>query len=78
MSWGNFREQFRQVYASPKNFKREFVAALRQVMVVYPQARIRDSIGGLLLLPSLPPLSQTMISLSTPTLPKSPREKSAV
>lgn len=69
ISWHNLREQFGQEYASPKNFKREFAAALRQVLVVYPQARVRESIGGPILLPSRPPLSQTTISLSTPINP---------
>jgi hypothetical protein len=76
VGWGNLREQFGQEYTSPKNFKREFVAALRQVLAVYPQARVHETIGGLLLLPSRPPLSQTTISLSTPT-PVSPVDRSS-
>jgi hypothetical protein len=78
VSWSNLREQFGQEYANPKNFKREFARALHQVLAVYPQARVRESIGGLVLLPSRAPLSQTRISLSVPTKPSVPVDKSEV
>ena len=55
VSRGNLHEQFGQEYASPNNFRREFAACLRQVLAVYPQARVREGIGGLMLLPSRPP-----------------------
>lgn len=64
LSWENLREQFGQEYADPKNFKREFVSALHQVRVVYPDGRIDEAAGGLVLHQSRPPLSRTSVALS--------------
>jgi len=66
LSWENLREQFGQEYNDPKNFKKEFRQSLRQALAVYPEARIEDVIGGLLLLPSKPPLAKTQIAVLTP------------
>ncbi len=63
LSWSNLREQFGQEYATSKNFKHEFKHALRQVLAVYPEARVGDMIGGLVLYPSKPPLSPTMMAV---------------
>lgn len=61
LSWANLREQFGQEYRSSKDFKKEFRHALRQVEVVYPEARIGDFFGGLTLHPSPPPLRRTLV-----------------
>lgn len=66
LSWENLRTQFGDEYRDPKNFKREFLKALQQVSVVYPQARVREEAGGLRLHESRPPLSPTMVSLALP------------
>jgi len=58
LSWENLREQFGQEYANTKNFKHEFRDVLRQVCVVYPDARIEQTPGGLILYPSRPPLGK--------------------
>jgi len=50
------RDQFGQEYADPKNFKRKMVATLRSVLAVYPDAKIEPVLGGLILLPSQPPV----------------------
>ncbi len=63
LSWKNLREQFGQEYADPKNFKREMEKALRTVMAVYPDARIDQVEGGVVLLPSLPPVPKTMVQV---------------
>jgi len=56
LSWGNLRDQFGQEYRDPRNFKREFRRALRQVRAVYPEAHTEDAIGGgIALKPSKPP-----------------------
>jgi hypothetical protein len=68
VSWTNLKEQFGQEYASPKNFKKEFRQALRQVLATYPEARVEDVTGGLLLRPSRPPIARTGI----PVLPPEP------
>jgi hypothetical protein len=56
VTWKNLRDQFGQEYADPKNFKRKMVATLRSVLAVYPDARIEPVLGGLILLPSKPPV----------------------
>jgi len=56
VTWKNLRDQFGQEYADPRNFKLKMVAALRSVPAVYPDARIELVLGGLILLPSRPPV----------------------
>lgn len=67
VSWQNLREQFGQEYASPKDFKREFRETLRQVWMVYPAAQVEETIGGIHLWPSRPPIQRTQISLCAVT-----------
>jgi hypothetical protein len=76
LSWENLREQFGQEYSSSKNFKREFRDILRQVCVVYPDARIDETPGGLILYPSRPPLSKTTIAMSLTARGDAPVDKS--
>ncbi len=61
LSWKNLREQFGQEYADPKNFKREMEKALRTVWAVYQEARIEQVEGGVLLMPSPPPVPKAMV-----------------
>ena len=63
VSWSNLRDQFGQEYADPKDFKRTFRIALRQVLAVYPDARVEEEPGGLLFKPSRPPLAKTQVLL---------------
>jgi hypothetical protein len=65
LSWQNLRDQFGQEYSSSKDFKREFRHALRQVSTVYPQARMSDVAGGIMLYESRSPLSRTTVSIAT-------------
>ena len=65
LSWGNLREQFGQEYANPKDFKREMAKALRAVLAVYPDAHVEEVVGGILLLPSKPPIPKTQIPVKT-------------
>ncbi len=67
LSWENLRDQFGQEYSTSKNFKHEFRDVLRQVCVVYPDARIEETPGGLILYPSRPPLTKTTVALSLPS-----------
>lgn len=67
LSWQNLREQFGQEYAESKDFKREFRDVLRQVTVVYPDARIEEVDGGVVLYESPPPIAKTSVSFSLPT-----------
>ena len=57
--WNNFYEQFGQEYQGKQpleDFKRAFRLALRDALTVYPQARVKKVTGGLILLPSPPPV----------------------
>lgn len=57
--WANLREQFGQEYQGKepdKDFKKKFLPALRDALAVYPQAVVKQVTGGLLLLPSPPPI----------------------
>ena len=64
LSWGNLRAQFGQEYADTKDFKRAFRLALRQVLALYPDARVEEEPGGLVLKPSRPPLAKTQVLIS--------------
>jgi hypothetical protein len=64
--WASLREQFGQEYTDPRNFKREFRQALRQTLAVYPDARVEDITGGLLLKPSRPPIAKTSVPTALP------------
>lgn len=69
VSWRNLRDQFGQEYASGKNFKREFRRLLVQVCRVYPDARLQEVPGGLILYPSRPPLVPTTVGGPLQRLP---------
>ncbi len=67
VSWANLREQFGQEYADPRNFKRELRQAIRQALAVYPDARVEEVPGGLMLKPSHPPIAKASVLLSAAT-----------
>lgn len=62
VSWYALKEQFGQEYKDVKAFKREFLQALRQVIVVYPDAQVFQVDGGLLLKPSRSPVARKIIT----------------
>lgn len=66
LSWANLKEQFGQEYGNSRDFKKEFRHALRQAVAVYPEARLEEDAGGMLLLPSKPPLPKSRITVQTP------------
>ncbi|EDL7089082.1 replication protein [Escherichia coli] len=58
--WHQLRQQFGQEYSgkyAEKTFKNNFIAAFRQVQIAYPQCKAKLVEGGLLLLPSPPPIA---------------------
>jgi hypothetical protein len=63
LSWANLKDQFGHEYATSKDFKKEFRAALRKALVVYPDARVAEEMGGIRLFPSAPPIKRTSISV---------------
>lgn len=57
--WANLRNQFGQEYQGKepdKDFKKKFLPALRDALAVYPQAKVKQVTGGLLLMSSPPPI----------------------
>ena len=59
LHWHSLREQFAQEYTgknADKDFKKEFLPALRKVLAVYPQAKVQQVRGGILLKGSPPPI----------------------
>lgn len=59
LHWASLRKQFAQEYSgkeADKNFKSAFVPQLKKVLAVYPQARVKQVAGGLLLMGSPPPV----------------------
>lgn len=76
LSWQNLRDQFGQEYSNPKDFKREFREVLRQVLVVYPDARLEEIDGGLMLKQSPPPISKTSVAFTLPSSTSDPVDNS--
>lgn len=62
--WANLREQFGQEIADPKNFKKNFTKAMRDVLAVYPTAKVESIFGGMQLSPSPPPVPKLQIAYS--------------
>jgi hypothetical protein len=69
LSWQNLRDQFGQEYAESRDFKRDFRDVMRQVSVVYPDARIDEVDGGIRLYESPQPIARTTVSMSLPPVP---------
>ena len=60
VSWLSLQTQFGPDIADPKNFKRHMLTALRQALAVYPQAKVDQVQGGLLLKKSAPPIRKAI------------------
>lgn len=59
LHWASLRAQFAQEYQgkdADKDFKKKFVPALQAVLAVYPQAKVKQVTGGLMLMASPPPV----------------------
>ncbi|HAI9557752.1 TPA: replication protein, partial [Escherichia coli] len=57
--WANLRDQFAQEYKGKdpdKDFKKKFLPALKDVLAVYPAAKVQQVKGGILLYSSPPPV----------------------
>jgi len=59
ISWSQLSHQFGHSYREPRTFRRFFLDSLKRVSVVYPEAKLRVSPTGVLLLPSRPHLSNS-------------------
>jgi hypothetical protein len=57
VSWLQLSEQFGHNYGLPRKFRQFFLDSLKRVSVVYPEAKLKVSEAGILLLPSRPHLA---------------------
>lgn len=63
VSWRALQSQFGPDIADQRNFLRKMHTALRQTLAVYPQARVEQVEGGLLLKRSDPPVAPRRLAL---------------
>lgn len=59
LHWASLRDQFGQEYQgknADKDFKTKFLIALRDVLAVYPQAKVKQVTGGVMMMASPPPI----------------------
>lgn len=73
IAWAALQEQFGTEYADRKYFKRELRLRLKDVLAVYPAARVEEVEGGLMLHASPPPIPRSRVAVHR--LPKSKRQK---
>jgi hypothetical protein len=64
VSFDQFKEQIGQEYQNIKDFKKEFLPAVKSTLEVYPSAKVEQVKGGLLLKPSPPPIARTSVAVS--------------
>lgn len=60
LHWSNLREQFAQEYTGKdpdKDFKAAFLPQLKKVLAVYPQAKVKQVKGGIMMIASPPPIA---------------------
>jgi len=59
ISWAALKEQFGTEYRDRKEFKRQFRIRLREALAAYPEAKVEDVDGGIMLRSSPPPIPRT-------------------
>ncbi len=59
VSWDQLSLQFGHSYREPRTFRRFFLDSLKRVSAVYPDAKLKVSEAGILLLPSRPHLTHS-------------------
>lgn len=65
VAWAALYDQFGQGYREIRKFRRDFLAMLSQVKVVYPDAQMSEDKRGMTLEHSAPPVAKRMVQLST-------------
>ena len=63
VSWDQLSQQFGHSYREPRTFRRFFLDSLKRVSNVYPDAKLKVSEAGILLLPSRPHLAQSAVPI---------------
>lgn len=82
ITWDQLRQQIGQEYQNTKDFKKEFLPAVKAALEVYPSAKVEQVTGGLMLKPSPPPVARQSVGVSRglaekvkASLPAPPPEK---
>ncbi len=65
VSWAALQAQFGADMKDPKKFRRDYLKAFRQALAVYPDAKVEQVDGGLLLKPSRPPIRRRVHRVGT-------------
>jgi hypothetical protein len=63
ISWAQLSGQFGHSYSETRNFRQFFLASLKRVHAVYPDAHVATSNTGLTLLPSKPHVPRTAVAV---------------
>jgi hypothetical protein len=66
VSWDQLSQQFGHSYRETRTFRRFFLDSLKRVSVVYPDAKLKVSDAGILLLPSRPHVANHTITCKRP------------
>jgi len=61
VSWSQLSDQFGHSYREQRTFRRFFLDSLKRVSAVYPEAKLKVTAAGVLLLPSRPHLASAKI-----------------
>ena len=64
VTWHQFHAQFGQEFKDWRNFKQEFIPAVRAALALYLTAKVEEVTGGLMLHPSLPPVHAASVAVS--------------
>jgi hypothetical protein len=62
VSWSQLSDQFGHNYELPRKFRQFFLDSLKRVSAVYPEAKLKVSDAGVLLLPSRPHLANAKVA----------------
>jgi hypothetical protein len=75
ISWAALQQQFGTEYKDRKAFKLQFRKRMTEVLAAYPEARVDDVDGGIMLHASPPPIPRTRVVQRLPKPPVKPKAK---
>jgi hypothetical protein len=72
ISWAALQEQFGTEYKDRKPFKRQFRIRMAEALAAYPDAKVEEVDGGIMLHASPPPIPRTKVSVLKLSKPRKP------
>lgn len=63
ITWAGLKAQFGADYSELRFFKRDFIEPLKLALAVYPEAKVEVEDEGIILKPSLPPVSKKWVAV---------------